>query len=298
MKKPVDIYLILLIIASLASCTAPKALYVHTPDKVNLPGFKEAHEYKADISMQPIATSRGGIPFTYSFDLAFSPVNHLGIIASYRGNNNLDLTHSYGDAFSKGTIGDEKFHLGSSVTDIGIGWFDKEGERGIFECYAGYGLGSIANNPDGYNDPGNYYGRYHRLFMQLHYGVSIPNAIVFLGFKTIYKKFDAFGIGSGARIDSSVISELKSNYLFLMQPFVEIQGGNRFVRLSLQLGCQIYLHQYNSCKIPANEYDLNQGYIYNSPLLYFSLGLTFHHAPRFGKIGFQNKEDPKKSEYW
>ena len=140
MIKPVGIILVFIVVISLGSCMEPKALYVHLPDKVNCPGFKEAGEAKAEISIQPIENSTRGVPVIYNCNLAYAPINHLGIIASYQGTHNLNLNKDYGNTGFFGNTSTEKFHLSSSLVDLGLGFFTKDGNKGLLECYGGLGI--------------------------------------------------------------------------------------------------------------------------------------------------------------
>ena len=298
MINPVGIILVFIVVISLSSCVEPKALYVHLPDKVNCPGFKEAGEAKAEISVQPIENSTRGVPVIYNCNLAYAPINHLGIIASYQGAYNLKLSNDYGGLGFFGNTATEKFQLSSSMVDLSIGYFTKDGNKGLLECYGGFGIGYIRNNAMGYDDPGDYYGNFYRIFLQLDYCYSYKNALLIAGFRTMDKKYTAFDIGSNAEIDSSAIKQIKSNNLLLLQPFIEFQTGNRFIRFSMQFGCQIYLQGFNSSAAAGDQYNLNSGYRFNPSLLYLGLGISFHSAPRFGKVGFGRSIGEKKSDYW
>ncbi len=275
-----------------ASCTSPKALYVHIPDKVNSPGFMEAREVRLDAAVQPQSSNDNGSGSGYALDAAFAPINHLGIIASYRNNSNFKRNDTYSAGWPLYSSFPEKLVLNGSSADFGAGYFTRDGLKGKFEVYAGGGFGDIANSSN-YPDPGRYSGRYTRCFVQAGYGLSCKYLAFMVGARVLYKKFNTFNVDSGAVIDAYQISQIRSRPFVLMQPYGEIQTGYKYVRLTLQLGVQIG-QMPDQSPGPANEYSAGQSYRYATSPFYGSMGIAFQFAPRFR----QRKNAKPTDEDW
>jgi hypothetical protein len=273
-------------------CTSPKALYVHIPDKVNSPGLMEAREVRLDAAVQPQSSNDNGSGSGYALDAAFAPINHLGIIASYRNNNNFKRNDSYSAGWPLSASFPEKSTLNGSSTDIGAGYFTRDGLRGKFEVYAGAGYGDIANSST-YPDPGRYSGRYTRCFVQAGYGLSCKYLAFMAGARVLYKKFNTFQVDSGALIDAYQINQIRSQPFVLMQPYGEIQTGYKYIRLTLQLGFQIG-QTPDPYPGPDNEYSAGQRYRYTTSPFYGSMGIAFQFAPRF----MHRKGEPPTDEDW
>src|SRR4051812_27411041 len=91
-----QIFLVLLIVA-ISSCQQK----MYFPDRANAPGLTQAMEAKATFSMKPQANdnSEENSSVGSSIDLAFSPVSHFGIIASYRWINDRVINEDDGSGF-------------------------------------------------------------------------------------------------------------------------------------------------------------------------------------------------------
>jgi hypothetical protein len=280
------IYSAIIFFASLSflnSCTVPKALFVHTPDQVNAPGFKEKGEVKFDISLAPpIYIGPGACAgLNYSGSLAYAATNHLGIVASYNGGNthlNNYTYSSYTNNYSGDTAGEQIF-LHAHVFDIAAGYFNPISKRSKFEAYGGVGFGSI-ENISAYADPGGYSGKYYRLFLQADYGVGGRYFSFTCGAKLLYKKFDDFEVSPNAMIDSFPISQIRSKPFIFFQPFVEAQSGYKFIRFHVQAGIQMPLSQPSGAEVMSDIYS-GGGYIYITSAVYIDFGITLQLAPRF-----------------
>jgi len=278
MKKvfhPAAIIFTVSIILLLSSCTTPEALYVHVPDKVNSPGFKEKGDIKLDFSVQPQRKDTIGSSVSYSCDFAYAPINHLGIIASWRSVNRLGINYEHLDYPERQ---EERFMLNGSQYDLGIGYFNKINERHRFEIYAGYGRGYIENDAGNYSYPGNYHADYHRIFQQADYGIGTKHFLFMLGERLLFEKFENFEYSpNDSHIDSFPVNEILNKTFVFLQPYFEIQTGYKYARVNFQVG-----YQFQTGGPLAKDIYNNRYYYYPSSA-YISIGIMLNYAQRFGK---------------
>lgn len=111
----------MIIIVSFVTITAiiQSCVTAYVPNRVNTPLFTEKGEIKIDAAL---GTNGADI------QAAYSPVKHLGIIAS--GNFSIQ---SYDTATS--------FHK-HSYGEIGMGYYNKLNNNLVMEIYGGYGMGN------------------------------------------------------------------------------------------------------------------------------------------------------------
>jgi hypothetical protein len=256
-------YLILI----LTSCQ--RGLYI--PDKVNSPGFKEAGEVKLDLSVKPQMRSTSGSPFSFSSDIAYAPVNHLGVLASYRNVNNKVSEES--DIFSgitrSSTFNGHRF-------DMGVGYFSKIAGKGKFELYGGYGNGVVKT--DIIYGPGNstikpddsYSARYNRFFVQSAIGLDNTIFSLMCGSRFTSQKYYDFR-SSNPDLQRSLIPDqsldaTKQAFGFI-EPYIELQVGFKYVKFNYQCGSAFQVSG------PSLKH--------NAGLPYMSFGILLHYAPRF-----------------
>lgn len=245
---------------------------LYFPDRANTPGLTHALEGKATISLKPQAnehdsTKTDDVTFGTSIDLAFSPVKHLGLTASYRWINDRRIkeNQSVGIFDSDKTIGGV---FNGKRWEIGAGYYDTVGERAKVELYGGYGNGSLQRR--GIALPQyNYDTRYHRFYLQPALGFGLGRFFSFTGgIRFAFMKFYDFQsadpelkyhIGK-AKQDVTAVT-----FTFI-EPFVNFEGGYKFLKGNIQIG--------------ASKQLLHTNIAGNLPM-YMSLGLVFHFDEAF-----------------
>ncbi|KAA5536754.1 hypothetical protein F0919_03535 [Taibaiella lutea] len=257
-RKLLQGFILLLLIIGISSCQQK----MYFPDRANSPGLTKALEAKATFSMKPQANdnSEENSSVGSSIDLAFSPVNHFGIIASYRWINDRVIHENDGGGF----WGIEQIggRFNGKRWEIGVGYYDTIGSKGFVEAYGGYGNGSL--NRVGITNPQyNYDTKYNRFFIQPALGFKLGNYFTLSGgFRTAFLTFYDFKapdpqlkyeIGNSGKDVTAPI------YVFF-EPFFNFEGGYKFFKGNIQVGAA---NQINNAKIAGNF------------PVYISIGMTF-----------------------
>jgi hypothetical protein len=183
------------------SCSEPRALLIHTPDKVNAPGLEKKHDLKLDVSIKPQATEQGGSPVSATADAAFAITDNLGVIASYRGVNGRSAVyerHTYDLWGGFVTSETQKFMLYGGRFDAGIGAFHAWKHIKL-EAYAGAGLGSIRNESYSSN-PGFYKVSYNNFFGQFAFGFYNSRLSFSIGCRVAGIQYNTFYYNAGGYI--------------------------------------------------------------------------------------------------
>lgn len=276
-----NIYISSLIISSLfllSSCQ--QRLYF--PDRANTPGLTQALEGKATFSIKPQGNdnerdSLGSdeVNFGTGIDLAFSPVKHLGIIWSYRWINNRRIGEgdSYGFFENNKTIGGV---FNGNRWELGAGYYDVFGKMGKVEVYGGYGNGSLQRRGEELPQY-NYNTRYHRFFVQPAIGFGKSNFFSFTGGLRIavMKFYDFQSTDPTLKYSIGKYKQDVTEALFpFVEPFVNFEGGYKFIKASVQFG--------------ATRQLVNTNIAGNFPL-YASFGLIFHFSPEFFNMAKEAK---------
>jgi hypothetical protein len=249
--------LLTLFIALLSSCS--RRLYY--PDRVNSPAFNEAHELKAAATVK---LQTGGIFLAPDADIAYAPLSHVGLIASYRSmpDRMVNLYSPYNttqDNFNK-----TQTNLNGNRVEAGAGYFTRLGREGLFEVYGGYGNGLIAAAQAPY-----YYfdSRYHRFFVQADAGFKNRDVSVTGGIQASMQQYYQF------HADSIVYRQVSSdpaqfvtlvgrNFVFV-QPYINAEAGYKYVFFNFQYGL--------SGQLGSNKKDIS-----GDAFMYLSMGITFH----------------------
>lgn len=257
------IYPAVLLALTLSSCQ--QKLYF--PDRANTPGLTEALEGKITLAAKPQAndgdSSLGrGSSASYGADLAFSPVTHLGIIASYRSVNHRKIDEgSFYNVYGGNFTGHR--------WELGAGYYSAFGSRGKFELYGGYGQGTLDRTGGIYMR--NFSTRYHRFFFQPALGVGRQDLFsVTGGIRLAFQKFYDFrSPNTDLRytiLDDTRRMDVEREWEGFFEPFINGEIGYRFFKFNLQFGCTAqYFGENVSGALP----------------FYMSLGLVFHFAPEF-----------------
>lgn len=269
MKRTINLLLAGALLFLLSSCQ--QRLYF--PDRANTPGLTHALEGKLSLSLKPQAnahdsTKTDDMNFGTGIDLAFSPVNHLGLIASYRHINDRYIKEDQDwNPFngSSKTIGGV---FNGSRWEVGAGYYDTVGSRGKVELYGGYGNGTLQRRSQKLPEY-DYDTRYHRFFFQPAAGLNISRFFSFTaGIRFAFMSFYDF---------RSADPELKytigrtrqdvTNRIFpFLEPFANFEGGYKFLKGNVQVG--------------ASRQIIHTNIAGNMPV-YISLGLVLHFDQAF-----------------
>jgi hypothetical protein len=269
------IYLSALLLVSFSSCQ--QRLYF--PERANTPMLSEALEAKVTLSAKPQANhsdsahGKAGAA-SFAMDAAFAPVNHFGIIASYRSQNKrrIDeetgiLINSYGGVFN------------GHRWEGGLGYFTGFGRLGRVEAYAGYGNGLLTRSSY-YTHERDFSTRYHRFFLQGAAGAGNHIFTAGGGLRvSMHTYYDFTAPDPILRyhvldLDGPAVDVQQETFVFV-EPFINAEVGYRFIRFNMQLGSAL---QTSGQRIAGN-----------TPF-YFSIGCTFHFSPAYLNIGATRKD--------
>lgn len=246
---------------ALGSCS-PK---IYFPERTNAPMLREAGEVKLTSSLKLQNNSAGSKnSFSPSLDFAFSPIQGLGIMGSFRG------TSRYADEDDFGIYqNQDSIYYSGNKGEFGLGYYLPFGRKGLFEVYAGGAFGN-GERQNLRQTGGDYKTKYYQVFIQPELGFN-ANDIFELsgGIRFNYHKYSYF-----QSPDPNVRyyftdpqTDIKDNYFLFVCPFINFNVGYRFVKFNAQFGL--------NGNIGRPRLILG-----NSPW-YASMGLTFGFAPRF-----------------
>jgi hypothetical protein len=232
---------------------------LYYPNRANEPTLNHAGEAKVNLSYDNAPggelNSARNIN-SFSAEVAYSPINHLGIIGSYRTMYN-------------GNSAYYRLHQG----ELGAGYYLPFGKRkrGLFELYGGADLGNM--NAHNYYDSSNNFraavtARFNDIFLQPAVGYRSKHFSIMYGNKFLGRKF-----GNINFIDNPYDTLSSSRYLFL-QPFVNITYGFKNFQLNIQSLSSVCLNEHN---LPPIDHDENRVLPFFFPLWgnpSISIGLT------------------------
>jgi hypothetical protein len=246
------------------SCTVERNIVLNAADKVCSPGLKEKGELYIDGSRKLKSTGYAGTSSSWSGDIAYATRDHRAYMISVR---TLD---EHFESQPKGYAPTEQtriFNLTGFRADGAIGYFTGFGAHGKLETYWGFGTGNIKNTGI---YPVSYNVSYFRAFGQ--FGAGFDNHIVsFMGGVRLtgQTNLDLQNVNRGLLNDIDFKSN-NFNVLFL-DPYAEAQVGYKFIKLSMQVGCNNVI-PYDMNTIEKNRYYLSG--------FYFTTGITFRFAHR------------------
>ncbi len=229
---------------------------------------------KPQINYTDSAHGNGGLA-SMGIDAAFAPVNHFGLIASYRMINyrriiediSPYLSNTYGGVFS------------GSRWELGAGYFDKFGSkgRGRLEAYGGFGQGTLSRR--GYSTPQRDYDtHFNRYFIQTAVGMSNDIFCFGGGLRFAAQHFYDFQSPNTPVLRYEILDgniDLQSVIFSFMEPYVHAEVGWKFIRFTGQVGTSV---QLSGDKIAGN-----------TPF-YVSLGACFHFDPDYFKPGGRSRK--------
>lgn len=202
--------------------------------------------------------------FSYAFDAAFAPADHLGLLFSYRNLNHKLLTE--GDDFYEWQFGGD---YNGRRLEGAVGYFDRFGGKGRADIYLGYGNGSLSRE-GWYYPERDFRIRYHRFFLQPSIGIGNDVFLLNGGFRVAWHKYYNFTSPDPAlrylilRDKSDIQNEISG----FIEPFINAEVGYKFARFNFQTG---WTTQIMGSKVGAGV------------PFYVSLGLTFHLKPDYFK---------------
>lgn len=274
--KPGLLFLFAVILIFSSSCQ--QRLYF--ADRANAPGLTEAMEAKLALSVKAQLNDGGdsmnninGNGVGYGIDAAFSPVNHLGLIGSYRiidrrviNERNWPSDDEFGGIFN------------GRRWELGAGYYNPFGRMGRMEIYGGYGNGSLTRA--GYHFPErNFSTRYHRFFLQPSAGFGFDKFSLMGGARIAFQKYYNF-----QSTDSSLHYTIAhssgnhysiDNYTFcFIEPYISAEMGPRWFKVNIQTG---WAGQISGPQIGGNL------------PFYFSFGFVLHLSPRLMNTPFRQK---------
>ncbi len=264
MKQKAHLFaLSILLVVCFSSCS-PR---IFLPDRVNTPMLQEAGDVKlvSSIKIQNQSVAPG-LGQSSSFDFAASPVNHLGLMASFRNTNKYANDDDW-DLFG-GNNAQDSIHYSGNRFEFGAGYYTKFGSKGVFEFYAGGATGQI-NRDNLRNLGGEYKAKYYRVFIQPAVGFNSKDIVeINGGIRFAYQKYTDFqSKDSSMRYEftNSNADIAKLNFIFI-EPFVNFSFGYKYVKFNLQ---------------PGFTTNVSTPSLYNNLCFYLSMGLTLQIAPRF-----------------
>jgi hypothetical protein len=264
----------------MASCQ--QKLYF--PDRANTPMLSKPLEGKLVLAAKPqssysdSAHGSGG-QASFAMDAAFAPVNHFGLIGSYRTVNNRrideDVSSIFADAYG-GVFNGHRWELGA-------GYFNTFGSKGRFEAYAGFGQGTLRRR--GYRTPERDFDtRYQRYFLQGAIGMGNDIFTFGGGLRFAAQRYSDFKSYNNPTLRYDILdgaTDVEKETFGFMEPFVNAEVGWKIIRFTGQVGTSA---QTNGVKIAGN-----------TPF-YISLGACFHFDPDYFRPGglSRRKVTPRK----
>jgi hypothetical protein len=255
-----------LAIVSLASCGFTRA---YLPERTVMPMLREAGELKgtASIKVQTDGnTNKFGV--SPSFDIAYSPINKLGLIGAFR-HTKRNVREEFHSLWSKSEQTDF-IYLGDRVS-LGAGYYEPITYATQVDIYAGMVWGNLdryKTNTDTLSFKYNFY----QLFLQPSWGYHVRDIFdVAIGLKFTYQvptNFQAADTELKYELTEPGADIAKNNY-FLLDPFVNCNVGGDHIKFSAQVGANFGISKptMRAGKFP----------------FYVSLGATLQLAPRMRK---------------
>ncbi|HXS35950.1 MAG TPA: hypothetical protein VN721_04580 [Flavipsychrobacter sp.] len=248
---------------------------MYFPDRANVMGFKEAHEAKITASIKPQSDSVPQV--SPAVDIAFAPVNHIGIFGSYRSTLNRTISEDVDYLYTKqigGTFNGHRF-------EGGAGYFTPFGRIGDMEILAGIGEGTMQRVGVALPDY-NYNSKYFRFFIQPAAGFSNDVFSLMGGFRIAFNHYYDFqSANPDLRYDIGISNhpaDVTGQLLGFFEPFINMEVGYKYIKFDFQTGATA---QFTGVGVSGNL------------PAYISLGATFNYAPRF----FNKEKKSNKKEY-
>lgn len=223
---------------------------------------------KPQVNDQDSAFGNGSSA-SLGIDAAFAPLNHLGLVASYRTVNNRKIDEDdpiflypsqYGGLFN------------GNRWELGAGYFTTFDRRGRFEAYAGFGRGTLGRR--GFSTPEKDFDtKYDRYFLQGAAGAGSDIYAFSGGLRFAAMRFNNFTSPTTPTLRYEILEnhqDVEAETFAFVEPFINAEIGWKIIRFTMQMGTSL---QINGEKIVGN-----------TPF-YVSLGAAFHFDPDYFKPG-------------
>ncbi len=246
-------YLFLLLpFATLISSCSQKYYIPNTP---NVPLFKEAGEARLSAGI-------GGTDEVKTTEVkaAYTPINHLGIVASY--------IHGKG--------GSEEGNNGNGhMVEGGLGYYLPIEQNFVFEVYGGFGGGNVKSNYSHYDDNSQMYVPdgsselgFVRVYLQPSIGYTTPWFDIAVSMRYSSLHYNSISTNSitndeGANNIQYITSHPTTDFL---DEAVTIRGGWKYIKLQ---GQYLVSEKLNNPALPVYDGNFNFG-------VYFSLAKWYN----------------------
>lgn len=262
MRKQLLLSCISIGILAITSC-APK---IYLPDRTNAPMLREAGEMKltSSLKVQNNANARHTV-FSPSLDFAASPIQGLGIIASYRSTNRYSDEEDMYDYNYQDSI-----RYTGHRFEFGAGYYLPFGNRGLFDIYGGVGFGKLERS-NLRNYFGNYDAKYFQIFLQPSIGFFAGEVFDMSGgVKLNFHRYSDFTADTASlRYDfTDPQTDIEDQTFLLLGPFMNLNVGYKYAKFNLQFGA---------------NFSATKPYLRIESPFYLSMGVTLGLAPRFWK---------------
>lgn len=222
----------------LSSCGIPRALYIHTPDKSNVPCLTKRGDVRLDASakLQGMDSSAGAAA-SFSADAAYALTDHIGVIASYRGINNRGVKHTAVTSMLFGGSEEQHFLLNGYRFDAGAGVYHGLSKHWLIEAFGCLGAGMIQNSSP-YIDPGYYKAKFVNGSAQFDFSLVFDVASFSIGNKfAVFNYYDFNHIGNPSLNDQ--VYPIKGKTSLYTTAFIQLAAGYKYVKVSMQAGAEI-----------------------------------------------------------
>ncbi|MBT8229977.1 MAG: hypothetical protein KJO50_06930 [Bacteroidia bacterium] len=187
---------------------------VYTPNMHNVPLFKEKDEF------------RGTFGFN-DFQLAYSPISHLGLMMNAQYHNG----GSYSEPFEDGSA--RKY-----LIEGGIGYYRNFERSGVFELYGGGGYGGVSFDHSSDSEFSAYNSKLSRFFIQPSIGFTSEFFDLSFSMRFIrlnYFDHDISEYEPGSAFDEDYdLRELNDHIYTFLEPGITLRVGWNQVKFHMQ----------------------------------------------------------------
>jgi hypothetical protein len=246
MKHPLCFFILTLCLVGCAD-----HMYLYTPNAVHAPLLQEKDEVRVNLMPGDL-------------QLAWSPVNHLGIMVNGQYMLRTRTKNSDGDVPFYDT------HAKGRMLEAGVGYYRRYARTRhsakVMEIYAGYGRGSYSTIASDYFDisasPRPSYDNYiigtkmERFFIQPAFGVVDGRFDFSFAPRMSVLHFNHSDIGSEALLSDAAFRQdfeaLSNKWLFATEPNFTIRFGYKYVRFMAQGQFFMPIGRFTQKKTPEN----------------------------------------------
>jgi hypothetical protein len=197
-------------------------------DKVNIAGLANQHEFKLELSVKPQFADNFGLNISPTIEAAYSPIEHLVVIASYHSIiNRQELTW---DWFTPVALA----RVDGYLLEAGLGYTTWIGRYGHSEITVNYG-NSMLRRRDVYDDyhfttSSDFNASYHSICLQPSIGIKEGRASVDGGVRYMFRSCYNYSVQ-----DAGSATSFKNSNGFL-GTFINFEAGGDLIRYNMQTG--------------------------------------------------------------